>query len=313
MSRPTPTAPPALTSIAEVIHASAGPSAPVLVALSPGATSEADVHAYIIPSGVRHPADPLVGVRVPDRWSALGLVATGRMRPLAGVRRADLDPASQRLVGPACVTTIIGRDGSAANVFGPAEAPTTITDEHPVGWVADALCRSLGRPTPPPDDSPASWIDGLWLDRLAPGVLGGERDSWSWPWMADQHPLRGDGPAPTPADLAMATVACALDHPWPALRRRHGPSLIQAQAPVRPPGPDMVVDPDGWFDDGSFSRWVQRGLPPANLLWPDLLAVLPPTLGHQLLEGLAATGPASSTCDDRWDDEDDDPWVDHVL
>lgn len=248
-----------------------------------------------VPDGPGHPAEALVGFRVVPCWWALGLLAAGRVRPLGPAHEpGGPDPA---LLGPAGVTTLAARDGHVACVLGTAEGPVVLDREPPVGRVADVLARVFGRPTPPPAIGVAAWVEAVWLDRVAVGVLGHPARQPTWAWIAEHHPLRGTGPIPTPAPNSPVAPP-STSEPTPGQRSCAG-------GRTRYRSPDVGF-PAGWatrsappkrVDDGSLSRWVLRS-PPAEDLLADLLEVLPsadrPSAGSRVAP---SRPPARST---RW-------------
>ncbi|MCU1499417.1 MAG: hypothetical protein JWM47_3370, partial [Acidimicrobiales bacterium] len=59
---------------------------------------------------------------------------------------------------------------------------------------------------------------------------------------------------------------------------------------ARPPGGQIVASAQ-WFDDGSFSRWAQRNLPPAGPLLAAVGQALPAPLVAELQQALIAVAP----------------------
>ena len=294
MSRPpVPAAAPlSLAAIAVTIHRSVAGSAeraPVArfahVDLTVGPET-LGLGFWDLPPGPGHPIAPLVGFRAPDRWDAVGLISSGRLRTVDDPRAAPTSVLS---------TVLVDRGGRVASVLGAdGGGPLRTIEDPPAGVVPDVLARVLGRATPPPDQTVAAWVDLTWLDRLAGELLPRPARGRSWRWAADRHPLRGTGPVPEPADLAIRTAAYAVERPWSAIGR----SLTGTELPAAQRGPSggSVVDAGGWFDDGSLSRWILRDLPPADALLPDLLAVLPPQVGDSVLTALADVDQAGFGC-----------------
>ncbi|MCU1358471.1 MAG: hypothetical protein JWM89_3889 [Acidimicrobiales bacterium] len=272
--------PPTLTRLAEVVHAGAAEAAPLIVAVANLPDGELELATQLLPAGTGHPADPLVGMLADRRWSAVGIVAGGRLRAMPG-------PPPEPVVAPGrvYVTYLTDRTGAAASVFGPADGELTATSEPPIGWVPDVLARVLGLATPAPQHTAASWIDALWLDALAADVFRHPGRRWSWSRVAARHPLAVEDRAPTPRALSEMTAEAARIHPWCTIRTE----WVDHLAPKRPQvstelGSTIALS--DWFDDGSFSRWVMRDLPPNELLLPDLLAVLPAGVGDCLTTAL---------------------------
>ena len=161
--------------------------------------------------------------------------------------------------------------------------------EPPEGWVPDALARALGRPTPPPTDRLARWVETAWLDGIAAIVLAAPGRICSWSEVARLHPLAPPGPALPGALLAVEAAAIDLESSWARMRRLSGSSPVPTPT-ARPPG-GTPIPMDRWFDDGSFSRWVQRYQPPAEEVLPAILDALPTDLGAELLDALITVDP----------------------
>ena len=281
-----PTSPPwsdpaRFSAFAELVHTSLAPAdgATHLLAVEP-AGDGASLGFWEVPGGLAHPAAPLVGFRAPETWAAAGLHVRGRRHDLTAPDRPAL---------PVTSTTLLARGGLAVTVVESAEGTEVLSgagDLAPEGVAADILARVLGRPTPPPEQSPATYLDACWLDRVAATALDRPTAVRSWRWLADRHPLRGTGPVPEPAQLAARARSEALATSWAVLLQRFAEVALPA-AEWGPPG-GSVLPAGTWFDEGSLCRWLLRSLPPVDALCSDLLAVLPPALGEQLVDGLAA-------------------------
>lgn len=246
-----------------------------------------DLAVRALPSGV-HPADALVGHTVPSRWSASGVVATGRARRLD----APDDPGV-----PVAVAVIVSRDGHVAHHLArdpdapddglhPTHLPSP--EEAPLGRLPDLLRRTLGLPTEPPREPAATWWRALWLDAV---VAAAAHDP-------------GHAPDPTasltdvlPPDLVEALAAdptlCGREG-WARLHELAGratPPTAPGEAAVRRAlGP--YVDPSmaAWMDVGCFARWLLASLPPVD----DLLALASALVPAPTLAALRhAAGPCS--------------------
>lgn len=297
----SPSSPPAtalaLSSLAELLHdATAGAAGPLLVTVDCRA-HEVAFGTWEVPAEVRHPADPLVGFLAPAAWDAVGLVATGRARPLRPTDRtgagsptgpAGRAPADHEVgpiePGPARSTVLAHRDGRACAVLEVGGRPPEVIDAAPEGWVADVLARALGRPTPPPAEPLAAWVEAAWLHQVAGIALAAPGRIRSWGRVARLHPLHPPGRVLPGALLAVETQAIDLQSSWTRMRLLSG---IAPATTVHPPGglPTTLAD---WFDDGSFSRWVLRDLPPAAELLPAVLDALPAEVGCELLDALVS-------------------------
>lgn len=272
--------PPTLDRIAGLVHR-ATHDAPVarVVHLDVDHDAETfDLGFWDAPPTPNHPLEPLIGFIAPPSWDAIGLVSTGRVRHLDQSDGVDAEP--ERTLS----TVLLHRDGTAASVITIGGADPWHLDEPPIGLVPDILNRVLQRPTPPPDVATGALVELTWLDRLAGGLLTQRRHIRSWCWLADRHPLRGSGPVPSPEELAARTASYSAERTWAGLRLL---SSVEDLPAVRwgPPGGSHALACT-WFDDGSIARWLLSRLPPAEALVPDLLSVLPPPVGADLLGAL---------------------------
>ena len=286
----TATAPP-IAELAELLHqGSSGHAGSVLVTVEPGRTDLA-LGMWPVPPEVDHPADPLIGFLAPSSWSTLGLVTSGTLWP-------DPDPDPDlRAHGPTSwvdprgeavrLTVLLGRDGTATSLMSRGNGDPEVLEGPPQGWVPDVLARALGRPTPPPDTTLSFWVERAWLDHLAARLMGRPGSIRRWDDVSRAHPLSPPGDA-LPGVL-LALEAQALDHEssWERMRTLWNGPLSTTIVP--PGGRSITVS--RWFDDGSFSRWVQRNLPePADLL-PVVLDSLPAALADELCEALVGIDP----------------------
>ncbi len=286
---PHPSAPAvSLARLATRLHrAGAALGGSSLLAVELGAHDVA-LGAWPVPAGVEHPADPLVGFLAPASWHAVGIGAVGRARSLP-----EAGPGPEVGSRRVRATVVADRDGGVASVLELEDHPAEVLTEAPEGWVADALARALGRPTPPPDVRLSRYVEAAWLDAIAQRVLVAPGRSRSWEELARLHPLAPAGPVLPGPLLAVEAEALDLESSWGRMRRLVGTSPLPP-AGARPPG-GRAVPADRWFDDGSFSRWAARRLPPAEALLPAVLDALPASVGAELVDALITVGPSGPT------------------
>lgn len=165
------------------------------------------------------------------------------------------------------------RSGSAASHVTDCAGAPLAEGAAAEGLVPDLCRRVLGMPTPPPTDQTDEYLGRLWLDRLLtsatarPGALTSAEVVALHP--AEQAEVFGR--ELTWLHLAIATHRFAAAVPWAVLRRRFASS-----------GDDRVARAAGWFDDGSFSRWMLAQLPTAAEALEALEALLPPGVHHEV-------------------------------
>lgn len=281
MARSSPPAPcpVPLERLAEAVHDASAPLGSSMVVSIDLGDHDVAFGTWVVPPGLDHPADPLVGFLAPASWDAIGLVCSGRLVPQEGERerpRVVLTVVADRTGG---FTSVLTRDGADREVL----------HEAPEGWVADVLARTLGRPTPPPTVRLSRLVEAHWLDAVAGLVLHQTGTAPTWPRLARLHPLAGRGPAVPGPVLAERSEALDLESSWARMRRFSADRSVPS-APPRPPG-GRDVPLHRWFDDGSFSRWSQRRLPPPEPLLAAVLAALPAELGAELVDALVSVVP----------------------
>lgn len=175
-------------------------------------------------------------------------------------------------------TTLVDRRGALVTIADGFDDPVPTPTLR-----ADGLLRSRGLPTPPPPIDVPTWLDLLWLDRLAVEVFAAER-SLDRDDLLAAHPLHRTGlPGDGIDGLRRMVDQIGCDHPWSEVRAR----WLGAEAPpARPPG-GIIVAEHRWFDDGSFVRHLLAELPPPSQLLGDLALLLPGELLDVIGAGLA--------------------------
>ncbi len=176
---------------------------------------------------------------------------TDRVRVVAAVTRAGSFGTRVRLA-----------DGSEREDLRPGD----------VGLVPDALRRSLGLPTPPPDSSTCRVFAVGWLSALVRAARAGARLDWGR--AVRMHPavealaLAGEN-----VDVATAGLLLARAHGWPELRgaviARRWRCAIDADEAAR-------------HDEGSFSRRLLSTLPDVDALLADVHRELPPSVSKRV-------------------------------
>lgn len=266
-----PTAAPTAPSLADMLtlveQATRGSEAGVVFGLTDSGDGETTIAMHVL---VDHPGDELLGFRAPDDWHTFILVASGTDHSRSG-RRVRL----------AHGTTRGGR--SATLVRDLATDELTTIDRGAGGQLADVLCRVIGAPTPPPTVRIDDLVHLLWLDQLLAKVVADPSAHHGWREGAALHPAHPHSAHPhsaaqiTPKALRKAARLFARDLSWAALRRGRIGGYF-----------DVPDDLATWFDDGSYSRWVLRQLPPGDILLADLASVLTPTVMSRVRETSAA-------------------------
>lgn len=272
----------ALATFAEVLHHAVGDGGPLIGLLEPGAEA-ATIATWPVPHDIDHPADVLVGFRAAPPSHAIGLATPGRSRTLDV---AGHGPVEVR------ITYLVDRTGAVVSLLDDGEGAPLLADAPPLGWVPDALARALGLATPAPENGPAACVEAVWIDRIAGLVLARPGQVRAWEPLALLHPLAGGDVALPGPLLALRCEHLEETSSWANVRQAW--TGREERRRPRPPG-GVVVEPAHWFDDGSFSRWAQRHLVPAEVLLAPVLDALPGDLGRQLVEALVTVrGPSEA-------------------
>jgi hypothetical protein len=311
---PDPSAPPVeppertgLADLAVLLHrATEGRPDPILFGLGlQDASAKLGIGHWPLPGGGSHPADVLVGYLAPEHWDAIALVGPAEQVLPALDPGPFLRPAgggAPPVVARPWCSIVLDRQGKAGAVVGlPGEVLVDLEPDR-VGWPADALARSFGRPTAPPQDSVVEVAECAWLDLVAAEVLIDPGAIRSWVPLAALHPLARGGRVESPEDLASATRRLATTTSWSRLRG------LQPRA-ARPPKGFPVpaggrLPPGRWHDDGSFSRYTARTMGPSHEVLAAVLAVLPEVVGRQLVAALVTVAPEAAVTDDPTGTED---------
>ena len=274
---------------------SAGHFPPALLHVTAGDAEGFDLG--VRPLEGQHPSELLIGFRAPDEWHAVG-VATGGWAYHVSERAS---PARHRT--RVHVVTVLSRTGEFAHrtrVEDDVALGSLLEDpaEQPGGEQVDLLRRTLALPTdPPPCGSEVYWAIE-WLSEL----LGrGADGSIGWEAVVDAHPFvimarrfSGGGPDMSDQDLVAAASDLARLLSWSHLRERLGDGLLEV--------PELVPADAGWFDDGSFARFVLNRCPPLAMLREQVAARLAPEVARRLGDTLDQLGvPQSCWPDDAGD------------
>jgi hypothetical protein len=240
--------------------------------------------------------DGLMGWAAGPDCQAVGMIGSGRLRPLPGAD-AVVAVDAVRMV---CLVTRAGEvfwrmaraDGSEPEPETETETgtATAMTDLPPSeGRLLDCLRRCFGLPTPPAPVSPARLQIIVWLVAALEQAEGARRPL-SWSEVCRLHPLARllaaelDRPASEVADITDAVTRIGGSaYSWEDIR---------LQASRRESFLDDIIHPDlaGWMDDGMFARWVLSDLPSADELFAVLRPRLTPSAARRMAHAVHAAG-----------------------
>lgn len=213
---------------------------------------------------------------------AVGVVATGRLRPMECAAPDIVDPSADRIR----MVCLVSRQGQTAWKMALPDGTASMQPPSE-GRMLDCLRRCFGLPTPPPPASPARLQAAAWLAAILEQADGARRPL-SWSEVSRLHPvarvldgdLRGRCSTVLPGLIRLAGSAWT----WEDFR-------LHAQQD--PDGHD-IIDPDlaAWMDAGMFARWVLSSLPAPDELLVALRPLLTPSAARRLAHAVhAATTP----------------------
>jgi hypothetical protein len=228
-------------------------------------------------------ADALMGWVATADCQAVGMIGTGRLRPLPG-SPPGLDWTALDRLRMAC---LLARDGAMAwEMVQPDGTPPD--DRLPrlppcEGRLLDCLRRCFGLPTAPPPASPARLQIIVWLVAILEHTEGARRPL-GWSEVARLHPV---------AHVLASELGSRPRDLIPDLMRVAGSAWswgnIRGQAQQEGFLED-IIDPclAGWMDDGMFARWVLSELPAADELYAAVRPGLTPSASRRLAHAVHA-------------------------
>ncbi|HWE57488.1 MAG TPA: hypothetical protein VG435_18420 [Acidimicrobiales bacterium] len=211
----------------------------------------------------------LFGCRVPARFGAVAVVATGRLR---AIDDAHEPPAELRsgFAGGLTLACVVDRAGSVGSHIRLPDGGLIGT--HPqAGMMMDTLRRSLGLPTAPPPESVVRvhllhWMEAI-IDAPAGHRLGWEAVLAAYPWISHFSFADAD-------EAELMIQAMIWVHGWSSLRTRVAAGVDECE--------DLSPADADWMDDGMFARWILDFTPPIDPLVARAVRVATPAAGHRL-------------------------------
>lgn len=186
-----------------------------------------------------HPLDHLLESEAPAHWAVLGVSQLGWARDLTGRnerRRVRL-------------TALVSRAGTEATLVHHAGTDEVDESDTPMdGRIPDALRRALDVPTPAPTAPVTTFFASMWVTALAAAARSAAAPM-RWEEAAALHPAVLASGERSGEPLEIGALRQADDLTWSALRW----GAIEGRWRL----PGLTPSLAAWFDDGSFSRWVQ--------------------------------------------------------
>ncbi len=197
------------------------------------------------------PLAPLIGMTAPASWDAFGLVSGATVSPATVSAGATGSEPRGVWIG-----VIVDRQGELwASMRDGDESPVRLPSGGQ-GQLLDLCKRVLGIPSAPPCDRrlrPA--LCAIWVSSIRT-LLANRHDpdrQPHWDELAVLHPVNRLVPDSL-APLVERTHHALHGLTWAELHRRCASGEIEVAG--------LTASHCGWFDTGSFSRWVTRTTPP---------------------------------------------------
>jgi hypothetical protein len=231
--------------------------------------------------------DALLGMSAPDDCWAVGVVTGAWAAPMGSHLRPSAHPDAVRVR----LTVMVDRLGDVVALSDFADGRDA--PEPPLeGPTVDALRRSLGLATPPPDAPPSQLFIELWLLQVVEEgrALRSAGKRLTWPRATRLHfavdMLEESGTRTRPDLFVRYVEALGNVVSWSDVRR--GISEHGWLADAMPRGAAE------WMDDGMLCRWLLGGLPPVSQSITEARRVLAPSAMERFDDALAALLPAAA-------------------
>jgi hypothetical protein len=239
-----------------------------------------------IEPGATHPVQVLAGFDAPDDWHGIGVVVSGTVRSLSPAPDGGRPPEPGRVVH----THLFTRDGVAAGSTHACDKAarallTDCADQPPEGRVADLLARALGIDLDRKRPGPATWVQRMWLDAVAPLALQPEAPL-TWRRAAAVHPLlraelaEAAPGADPPSTTTIRRLHRELDHVgWPWLFAKFPELAERALDDIEVDEPQLLLD---WVGPAVMGSWLVDHWPPER----DLLDLIEANAPEGIIERL---------------------------
>jgi hypothetical protein len=238
---------------------------------------------------VQRSADPdaLLGWVAGEDCQAVGVVATGRLRPVDEISGYTATASAGReergraeTLSLACV---VGRDGQVGwrvrvpDGAAPADPPTE-------GRLLDCLRRCFALPTSPPPVEPAYLMATAWLISVLEATAEPGATRLTWSEVTRLHPLARVLAGDLPDGCShLAPALCRLvasAWTWDDYRRLASDSDCLGEL--------CPSDLAAWMDDGMFARWMLGSLPDTEELLTAARVALVPSAARRLAHAVRA-------------------------
>lgn len=225
----------------------------------------------------------LIGWTASPDCEAVGVVATGRARPIADTENRD---AIERDFARIRLCCVVGRSGEVGWTLEGSSGDRRV-EAPKEGRLLDAMMRCFGLPTPPPDVPAAELHGAAWLTAILEHAIQSAKPL-TWSDVSRLHPLAQllggellvrDDPSGADADDEITALIRIAANAW---------SWPEIRAQAREGNLEALIDPllAAWMDDGMFSRWLLEQIPPLEQLLGAVEQYLVPSAAKRLASAL---------------------------
>ena len=222
--------------------------------------------ADVLRRGTDQPEDSMLGFLLPQKHSALGVLASSVVA---------IPP--QRKHQDAALAIGVTRSGGIVSLL--ATADEVIDTKQPQGWLIDACLRAVGHPTPTCQVAALAFPVALWLDRLMVAIVNASSGApVTWSAAIDLCPIPGRWRSLDPVDLGITLGSTTRS--WKALRAA---AVQGTRSPV-----GITPERAQWMDDPMFARWCMGSFPDISSLRGDVEFLAPTEVAEQVEIALRA-------------------------
>lgn len=227
----------------------------------------------------------LMGWTAPPECTAVGIVATGHTRALAGGAES-LPLAPEHDGSQVRMCCVVARSGEVGWILQGTTGSTWL-DTPSEGRMLDSLKRCLELPTSPPEFPASELHAAAWAASVLEQAIQSPR-RLTWADVERLHPvarlLGGDLPPsdedPQDGSDDLADLVRIAANAW---------SWREIRAQACDGGLEALIDPQlaSWMDEGMFARWVMERTPRLDQLLGALRAYLSPSAATRLESALS--------------------------
>lgn len=215
---------------------------------------------HVLHYGVDQPEESILGFVLPQRYSALGVIASSVVATPPERKHHD-----------AALAIGLSRVGDIISLL--ATDDEVIDTRDPQGWLIDACLRAVGQSTARCQIAALVFPVALWLDRLMVAILNAPSGvPITWAAAVDLCPIPGRWRSLDPVDLG--TTLGSTTRSWKALR------AATVQGTRSPAG--ITPERAQWMDEPMFARWCMSSFPDVSSLRGDVEFLAPAAVAEHV-------------------------------